>query len=139
MLSGRITGKQRFVSPRFPKDPRKGPNTMKHLMIALVTLGGVTMPVNAKGLDDAMLKAGAEIILYYAVCTEKPFSPGAVGHLTFIIKELGLTVKTAEPALDAKVQTLIIEWSEPDLPNKHCMDARKNWGPGLLPEGESTQ
>jgi hypothetical protein len=86
-----------------------------------------------------MLKAGAEIILYYSICTKKPFSPGAVGSLTFIIKELGLTVETAETALDAKVQTLIIEWSEPDLPNKHCVDAQKNWGGGELPEGESTR
>jgi hypothetical protein len=106
--------------------------TNKHglMGLALAATLGLCAPAGAKdaGLDDAMLKSGAEIVLYYANCTENPLTPGALGNLAIIVKQFG------ETALQAKIDALILEWTKPGFPK--CADARSHWGRGLLPEGE---
>jgi hypothetical protein len=100
--------------------------------LALAVTLGLCAPAGAAGLDDAMLKAGAEIVLYYAVCTEKPLSPGARGSLADIAGRYG--EESFKREIEGKVNALMLEWAKPGFPK--CADARSHWGRGLLPEGE---
>jgi hypothetical protein len=109
--------------------------TKRMMGLALAATLGLCAPAGAKdaGLDDAMLKAGAEIVLYYAVCTEKPLSPGARGSLIDIAGRYG--EEPFKRNIESKVNALMLEWAKwPDFPK--CTDARRHWGRGLLPEGE---
>jgi hypothetical protein len=116
---------------------------------ALLALAlGLCTPAGAKDdawLKDAALNAGAEIILYYSVCTKKPFSPGARGSLLQLAEMHG--EESFKREIEGRVNALMPEWligakdAEetahgvfPSLPK--CMDARSHWGRGLLPEGE---
>jgi hypothetical protein len=118
---------------------------MKLAMLAAALLAALAMPANAAGTDDTMLKAGAEIILYYSVCTTKPFTAGARGDLAEIARRYG--EEAFKRDIEGKVNSLLLEWTRgaenveetahgvfPGAPR--CVDARKHWGRGLIPEGE---
>jgi hypothetical protein len=115
-----------------PINKREMKNKMKHLMVAL-TLVTLATPVNATEnlatlRNDANLNVGAQIILYYANCTDKPLTPAAIHHLARVVRRSG------ETALKAEIDTLMMEWIKPGLPK--CVEARSYWGGGLLPKEE---
>jgi hypothetical protein len=109
--------------------------TKRMMGLALAATLTLCAPANAGSLDADFLKAAAETVLYYAICTDKPFTPGAQGSLVMIAGYYGEEFFKRD--IEGKVSSLVQEWTFNK--DEKCGDARSHWGAGLLPEGESTR